>query len=220
MAKRIQSVTADAKVTLCTAQATAFAGVLPTPAQLAVVPDTWTSKARAVVPEFDLEIDAAGALDIAALELLAGMQTAGVVAADDVNTVDFANNELDLTAHGYSTGDLIPGITTTDNASGGPGARYAVLRYLRRRQHDPASRDARRRARRRGGSVHRRWHRHAYARRGRHRDQVVQRRLDWPRRHVARRRFADLAQGLHRPREAQRACSRVFPRRHDQRFDC
>ena len=66
------------------------------------------------VPEFDLNISSLLGDSLTAAELFGAISRAGTIAADNVDTVDFANDELDLAAHGLLTGDGPVQLTTTD----------------------------------------------------------------------------------------------------------
>lgn len=98
--RRLHKTTSSSAVTLASAAAT-----LPFPphASTATVPDGWS--ASTVAPQLDLKITAAAACNLTLAELYGGELLAGTIAADNVDTVDFANNELDVATHGLSTGD-------------------------------------------------------------------------------------------------------------------
>lgn len=81
-----------------------------------VVPDSWKGGA---VEEFDLELWADGTNNITDGRLVAGTPETEVIVDDDVDTVDFGNNELDLTSHAYVTGDGPVRLTTTDTLPAG-----------------------------------------------------------------------------------------------------
>jgi hypothetical protein len=86
---------------------------LPTPpAFVGFVDDIWNT-GSSVPGELDLEITAAGAVDLTNAELIGVVQNQIEIASDDVDTVDFANDELDITTHGLSTGDGPIQFTTT-----------------------------------------------------------------------------------------------------------
>ena len=106
--KRIHD-TADGAVVLCSS-----ATALPNPpAQWAVVPDGWKSGQR-VVPEFDLDVWVTDAdTEVTSAKLIGAILHDVVLSDDDVNTVDFANNELDLTSHAYQSLDGPVRLTTT-----------------------------------------------------------------------------------------------------------
>lgn len=57
------------------------------------------------IPEFELEILAAGSETLSSAKLYGVRKQAATIADDNVDTVDFANNELDITSHAYKTGD-------------------------------------------------------------------------------------------------------------------
>jgi hypothetical protein len=105
MSNRILQTGSASAVQLVAAKGSAFAGESPTALDLAVVPASWGNNDIGIVPEFDLNVWGAAALDLTALELLAMIPRLGAVANDAVDLVDFANNELDLTSHAYKTGD-------------------------------------------------------------------------------------------------------------------
>lgn len=89
------------------------ATALPTPPVfVADVESTWNQGAS-TPREFDLEITAAGAVVLSNAELVGVVQDHHTIASDDVDTVDFANNELDVAAHGLLTGDGPIQLTTT-----------------------------------------------------------------------------------------------------------
>lgn len=113
MSNRILQTSGESAIQLVAAKATAFAGDSPGPLDIAVVPASWGNSDLGVVPEFDLNVWGAAALELTGLELLALIPRLGAVADDAVDTVDFANNELDLTAHAYKTGDGPFTMTTT-----------------------------------------------------------------------------------------------------------
>jgi len=119
MSNRILQTSSDSAIQLVALKATAFAGESSTPLDLAVVPASWGNSDLGVVPEFDLNVWGAAALDLTNLELLALIPRLGTVADDDVDTVDFGNNELDLTSHAYKTGDGPFTLTTTDTLPDG-----------------------------------------------------------------------------------------------------
>lgn len=70
-------------------------------------------QANGRVGEFDLSVWAPATNNLTDAELFACLPIAGAIADDDVDTVDFANNELDLAAHAYATGDGPLRLTTT-----------------------------------------------------------------------------------------------------------
>ena len=73
----------------------------------------WAS-ASGVLPAFDLEIWAAAAVNLTAAKLYGLVLVAGPIVADAVDTTDFANDELDVTAHALNTGDGPVQLTTSN----------------------------------------------------------------------------------------------------------
>lgn len=84
------------------------------PTKLAGV-EHWGKDATGVLPEFDLEVrsDNAGG-NLTAAKVYGGIPVALVIADDDVDTVDFSNNELDIGGHIYKEGDGPLQLVTTD----------------------------------------------------------------------------------------------------------
>lgn len=78
--------------------------------------------------EFDIEIACDAAETLTSPQLFGWRPIPVTIADDDVNTVDFANNELDLTSHVYETGDGPVQLTTTDTLPTGlaTGTDYYV----------------------------------------------------------------------------------------------
>jgi hypothetical protein len=68
---------------------------------------------RFVIGAFDFEVYAAAAVDLTNAELFGTVQYDLTIASDDVDTVDFANDELDITTHGLDTGHGPIQFTTT-----------------------------------------------------------------------------------------------------------
>jgi hypothetical protein len=86
----------------------------PVPANIAYVGAKWNGP-HGSPPEFDLEAWAPATNNITAGTLYSGaLHPTALVVGDDVDTVDFANNELDLTGHAMLTGDGPVQLTTTD----------------------------------------------------------------------------------------------------------
>lgn len=84
------------------------------------VPVGWNSARNGIVPRMLLRIwsdDAA--VELTGAELFAGVLQDGTLADDDVDTVDFANNELDITGHAYQTGDGPVQLTTSGTLPAG-----------------------------------------------------------------------------------------------------
>lgn len=71
------------------------------------------------VKELLLEITGAGAATLTAAELYAVVLESVTLADDDVDTVDFASNELDITSHAYLTGDGPVQLTTSNTLPAG-----------------------------------------------------------------------------------------------------
>ena len=69
--------------------------------------------------EADVRIWSDATFSITAAILYAGRLEDGVINDDDVDTVDFANNELDIATHGLETGDGPIQLTTTDTLPAG-----------------------------------------------------------------------------------------------------
>lgn len=103
--ERLHPITEAAAISIVSAKATAFSGENPTPADMAVVPASWSTPQYGAMPQFDLNVWGAAALSITLFELLAGMLRSTTFVDDAVDTVDFANDELDVTSHIYGTGD-------------------------------------------------------------------------------------------------------------------
>jgi len=109
MARRILPVSDDSAVAIV-----ALAATLPfPPTAIGFIPDAWKAT-HGHVAEADLAIWAPATCNLTNAELYAGILHAFAQADDDVDTVDFANDELDLTGHAYATGDGPLRLTTTD----------------------------------------------------------------------------------------------------------
>ena len=89
------------------------AGALPPARGEAAVVTHWNA-GSGTVSQFDLEFWADDTSSVTAGKIYGGVLHDFVLADDDVDTVDFANNELDLTGHAYATGDGPVQLTTTD----------------------------------------------------------------------------------------------------------
>lgn len=76
---------------------------LPTPPVFVADIAVWNQE-KSVVAAFDIEIYAAAAVNLTLAELFGVVQIQHVIASDDVDTVDFANNELDIASHGLLDG--------------------------------------------------------------------------------------------------------------------
>lgn len=87
--------------------------VLPFPPIQVGDADKWSTD-RSVLPVFDLEIQAASDVDLTLAKLYGGYAEDSAIASDDVDTVDFGNDELDLTTHGLESLDGPFQFTTTD----------------------------------------------------------------------------------------------------------
>jgi len=94
-----------------TSIAAGAAALLFPPILAAAVPTGWTN--RGIVGEFDLNLWCTTDSAMTAVELFGAIPRDILLADDDVDTVDFANNELDLAAHIYETGDGPVRLTTT-----------------------------------------------------------------------------------------------------------
>lgn len=108
--RRFHPIPADAAIAIASAQTS-----LPfPPTSFGLIPDSWRSVTIGEVSEFDLNIWAADTVNLTAARLYAGKMHDFVLADDDVDTVDYTNNELDLASHAYATGDGPVQLTTTD----------------------------------------------------------------------------------------------------------
>lgn len=77
------------------------------------VADVSVWNAVSVMAQFDIEVWAAAAVNLTLTELFGGVLVDITIASDDIDTVDFGNNELDITTHGLETGDGPLQLTTT-----------------------------------------------------------------------------------------------------------
>lgn len=68
---------------------------------------------------FDVVISGSTTIAATVLEVVAGRKESQVIADDNVDTVDFANNELDITGHAYRTGDGPLRLTTSNTLPAG-----------------------------------------------------------------------------------------------------
>ncbi len=111
-----------------TAVATAAASLPFPPLSGADVSD-WNASIGCV-PEFDLEITSSATSTLTNATIYGGVLEAQVLADDNVDTVDFANNELDLTGHAYETGDGPVQLSTTGTLPSGlaTGTDYYVIK--------------------------------------------------------------------------------------------
>ena len=73
----------------------------------------WNSESGAM-SQFDLELWAPATCNLTLAELYGGATQALAIVDDDVDTVDFANNELDITSHIYQMGDGPLTLSTSD----------------------------------------------------------------------------------------------------------
>ncbi len=103
MSKRLLPTDSTAYVTLCTAAASL--PFPPTAGAFAVVPAGWSTEGAGVVPQFDLEIYAAGALSLTGAELFGGVLRALVIGDTTITSVDHTVDQFTLAAHGWKTGD-------------------------------------------------------------------------------------------------------------------
>ena len=107
------------------------AAAFPPPAGTTANVTAWQGDAgRGGVPEFDLSVSSYLANAITAAECFGAIPRAATIADDDVDAVDFANNELDIATHGLLTGDGPIRLTTTDTLPAGLAADtdYWVIR--------------------------------------------------------------------------------------------
>ena len=77
------------------------------------------STAQSVMPVFELEISAVVATNLTDTQLISGYLIVGAIASADIDTVDFANNELDIAAHGLESGQGPLQLTTSDTLPAG-----------------------------------------------------------------------------------------------------
>lgn len=102
------------KLTIADAQTS-----LPTPpVTCADVATAWNTGSKTPA-EFDIEIKAAGAVDLTDFAIAGVVQDQRAITSDDVDVVDFANDELDIAAHGLLNGDGPIRLTTTDTLPAG-----------------------------------------------------------------------------------------------------
>lgn len=87
---------------------------LPFPPVAAAGIEFWNNAELGTVPNFDIEYALDATATVKDTELLGGIPETQAIADDAVDTVDFANDELDLTAHAYEEGDGPLQLTTTD----------------------------------------------------------------------------------------------------------
>ncbi len=97
-----------------TAVCTAAAALAFPPITGADVDLLWGDQFNNIPPEFDIEIKTSEASDLTLVKIYGASAETQVIADDDVDTVDFANNELDITTHGLQTGDGPIQLTTSD----------------------------------------------------------------------------------------------------------
>jgi hypothetical protein len=74
---------------------------------------------KGAVGEFDLDLFAAGAVDLTNVKLYGMIPQTGTVAADDVNSVTHATEKLTVTGHLYNTGDGPFQLTTSGTLPAG-----------------------------------------------------------------------------------------------------
>lgn len=91
--------------------------VLPFPPVVFGDVTVWNAS-QSVTPIFEVELHAATTTLLTLAELYGGTEIA-VLISDDVDTVDFANDELDITTHGLETGDGPLQLTTTTTLPAG-----------------------------------------------------------------------------------------------------
>lgn len=96
------------KIAIVTAQTS-----LPTPPVfVGRVDDSWNQGSN-TPDDWDIEVKAAAAVDLTLAEIVGVVQDQLAIASDDVDVVDFANNELDIATHGLLDGDGPLQLTTT-----------------------------------------------------------------------------------------------------------
>lgn len=83
------------------------------------VPVDWNTENFGAVAEFDVNMWASTASTMSVGEVLGAHARAQAIPNDAVDTVDFANNELDIAAHVYSHGDGPLQMTTTTTVPAG-----------------------------------------------------------------------------------------------------
>jgi len=101
MARKLHFITDAAGINLADA-----ATSLPfPPVEYGLIGASWRDAAVGVPAEFDLLLWGTAACDVTEARLYGGALHDVTLVDDDVDTVDFANDELDLNAHVYETGD-------------------------------------------------------------------------------------------------------------------
>lgn len=101
----------DTQQTPLLSAATALAAL---PTQVAYVGSWQGNNTKHPVPaQFDLECWANGTVALTGMKLLGLVPFDSAISSDDVDTVDFANDELDVTSHGLADGDGPIRFTTT-----------------------------------------------------------------------------------------------------------
>lgn len=78
------------------------------------VPSSWSDPDRGVIEKWSLVAWASQASDMSNGRVLGGYTRSATIASDDIDTVDFADDELDITSHAYKHGDGPLQLTTTD----------------------------------------------------------------------------------------------------------
>jgi hypothetical protein len=116
MARRLFPYTDSALVAVCAEAASLPA--IPAAGQFGVVPAAWTREGM-MVGKFDLLIWADGTANLTSVTFDALIPSALVIADDDVDTVDFANDELDITSHAYTWADGPLQLTTSGTLPAG-----------------------------------------------------------------------------------------------------
>ena len=86
---------------------------LPTPPVFVADVATNWNRDKSAVSAFDIEIYSAAAVNLTLAELFGVVQVQAAIASDDIDTVDFANDELDIATHGLLNGYGPIQITTT-----------------------------------------------------------------------------------------------------------
>ncbi len=102
MSKRLQQTDTDAAVPLCAA-----AALLPFPPTAGTVAQvtTWSSEVAGVVPQFDLQLSAAGACTLTGAILYGGRLRALTIADTTIDSVDHTVDQFTEATHGFKTGD-------------------------------------------------------------------------------------------------------------------
>lgn len=98
--KRLHAITSAAEVVLVNATTAPFP-----PVAFGAVPSSWGDVARGVVPEFDLDLAAAGASGSLTVVRLYGGKLSAFVNADDDFTATHGTETFTAAAHGLTTGD-------------------------------------------------------------------------------------------------------------------